>query len=57
LKRLKGRPDPALWIGKSLYLPRPVVESAVEAAGALVTDTIALPQRFRGATIPVLIES
>jgi hypothetical protein len=57
LKRLKGQPDPALWIGKSLYLPRPVVETAVEAAHLLVTDIIDLPQRFRGVTIPVLIES
>ena len=36
LKRLFYRPWPAQWIGKSLYLPRQVVASAIYAAQQLV---------------------
>lgn len=35
LERLAREPAPALWIGKSLYLPGPIVDSAIEAARVL----------------------
>jgi hypothetical protein len=38
LRRLRHQPWPALWIGKSLYLPRPVVAYAIAAAEHLTAD-------------------
>jgi halimadienyl-diphosphate synthase len=38
LRRLRHQPWPALWIGKSLYLPRPVVAHAITAAELLTAD-------------------
>jgi halimadienyl-diphosphate synthase len=38
LRRLRHQPWPALWIGKSLYLPRPVVAYAIIAAEFLIAD-------------------
>ena len=35
LERLAAQPRPALWIGKSLYRPIPVVESAILAAWSM----------------------
>jgi halimadienyl-diphosphate synthase len=38
LRRLRHEPWPALWIGKSLYLPRPAVVHAITAADLLTAD-------------------
>jgi halimadienyl-diphosphate synthase len=40
LQQLRHKPWPALWIGKSLYLPRPVVEYAIVAAEIMTANTL-----------------